>query len=79
MKRILKSLIKLFFFRVFFIFFVSFSFRRRYVKRPLSFNMSPKEGLSSEWLFAIAVQGEELWFGTESGGAHPFMIRPRRV
>jgi len=69
MKRILKSLIKLSF-PVFFIFFVSFPSDAGMLKRPLSFqHVTPKEGLSSEMVFAIAVQGEELWFGTESGGA----------
>ncbi len=40
------------------------------LKRPLSFqHITPKDGLSSEMINAIAVQGEEVWFGTESGGA----------
>ncbi len=40
------------------------------LKRPLSFQqVTPKEGLSSEMVNAIAVQGEEVWFGTEAGGA----------
>lgn len=40
------------------------------LKRPLSFqHITPKDGLSSEMVYAIAVQGEELWFGTEGGGA----------
>ena len=69
MKRILKSLIKLSF-PVFFIFFVSFPSDAGMLRRPLSFQqVTPKEGLSSEMVFAIAVQGEELWFGTYSGGA----------
>ena len=39
-------------------------------KRPLSFQrITPKDGLSSEMVYAIAVQGEEVWFGTEGGGA----------
>jgi hypothetical protein len=69
MKRILKSLIRLSF-PVFFIFFVSFPSDAGMLKRPLSFqHVTPKEGLSSEMVFAIAIQGEELWFGTYSGGA----------
>ena len=69
MKGIFKSLIKLSF-PVFFIFFVSFPSEAGPLKRPLSFqHVTPKEGLSSEMVFAIAVQGEELWFGTYSGGA----------
>ncbi len=40
------------------------------LKRPLSFqHITPKEGLSSEMVYVIAVQGEEVWFGTEGGGA----------
>jgi ligand-binding sensor domain-containing protein len=43
------------------------------LKRPLSFqHFTPKEGLSSEMVFSIAVQGEEVWFGTEGGGATLF-------
>ena len=40
------------------------------LKRPLSFQqVTPKDGLSSEMVNAIAVQGEEVWFGTYAGGA----------
>jgi ligand-binding sensor domain-containing protein len=40
------------------------------LKRPLSFQqITQKEGLSSEMVYAIAVQGEEVWFGTYGGGA----------
>jgi ligand-binding sensor domain-containing protein len=40
------------------------------LKRPLSFqHITPKDGLSSEMVYAIAVQGEEVWFGTYGGGA----------
>jgi len=40
------------------------------LKRPLSFqHISPKDGLSSEMVYAVAVQGEEVWFGTYGGGA----------
>ncbi len=40
------------------------------LKRPLSFqSVTQKEGLSSNMVFAIAVQGEEIWFGTYEGGA----------
>jgi ligand-binding sensor domain-containing protein len=39
-------------------------------KRPLSFqHFRPQEGLSSEMVYAIAVQGDEVWFGTYGGGA----------
>ncbi len=40
------------------------------LRRPLSFqHITPKDGLSSEMVYAIAVQGDEVWFGMESGGA----------
>jgi len=40
------------------------------LKRPLSFQqLTQKDGLSSEMVYAIAVQGEEVWFGTYGGGA----------
>jgi ligand-binding sensor domain-containing protein len=43
------------------------------LKRPLSFqNITQKEGLSSEMVYAIAVQPEEVWFGTYGGGATLF-------
>jgi hypothetical protein len=39
-------------------------------KRPLSFqHITPKEGLSSEMVYSVAIQGEEVWFGTYGGGA----------
>lgn len=40
------------------------------LKRPLSFqHITQKDGLSSDMVFAIAVQGEAVWFGTYEGGA----------
>src|SRR4030066_1463290 len=40
------------------------------LKRPLSFqSMTQKDGLPSEMVYAIAVQGEEIWFGMYGGGA----------
>jgi hypothetical protein len=40
------------------------------LKRLLSFqHVALKDGLSSEMVYAIAVQGEEVWFGTYGGGA----------
>ena len=40
------------------------------LKRPLSFQqVTQREGLSSDMVNAIAVQGDEVWFGTEGGGA----------
>jgi hypothetical protein len=42
-------------------------------KKPLSFqHLTPKEGLSSDMVYAVAVRGEEVWFGTEGGGATLF-------
>ncbi len=39
-------------------------------KKLLSFqHVTPKDGLSSEMVYAIAVQEEEVWFGTYGGGA----------
>jgi|GEM_PF-348196 len=43
------------------------------LKKPLSFqHLTQKEGLSSNMVFAIGVQGEEVWFGTYEGGATLF-------
>ncbi len=40
------------------------------LKRPLNFqHLTQKEGLSSNMVFAIGVQGDEVWFGTYEGGA----------
>ncbi|OGP93611.1 MAG: hypothetical protein A2157_03745 [Deltaproteobacteria bacterium RBG_16_47_11] len=40
------------------------------LKKPFSFqHFTPKEGLSSEMVFTVAIQGEEVWFGTYGGGA----------
>jgi hypothetical protein len=39
-------------------------------KRPFSFqHFTLNEGLSSEMVYAIASQGDEVWFGTYGGGA----------
>jgi hypothetical protein len=41
-----------------------------YFQRPLSFqNLTSKEGLSSDMVDAIAILGEDVWFGTYGGGA----------
>ena len=43
------------------------------LRKPLSFqHVTPKDGLSSEMVFSIAVQGDDVWFGTEGGGATLF-------
>ena len=44
---------------------------RKPVKRLPSFEqITQKDGLSSEMVYAIAVQGDEVWFGTYGGGAN---------
>ncbi|HUL29141.1 MAG TPA: hypothetical protein VLZ03_01705, partial [Thermodesulfobacteriota bacterium] len=69
MTQILHRLTKLFL-PVLFILSVLFHAEASPLKRPLSLqHITPKEGLSSEMVNAIAVQGEEVWFGTEGGGA----------
>jgi hypothetical protein len=40
-----------------------------FITRPLSFqNLTAKEGLSSDMIFAIAARGDEIWFGAYAGG-----------
>ncbi len=63
-----------FLFQILFSFLLVLSFscyvEAGHLKRPLSFqHITPREGLSSEVVCAIAVQGEEIWFGTYGGGA----------
>jgi len=39
------------------------------LKKPLSFQrFTQKDGLTSEMVYAVAVKGEEVWFGTYGGG-----------
>jgi ligand-binding sensor domain-containing protein len=69
MKQILESLIKLSFLILFILFFFC-SAEAGPLKRPLSFQQfTPKEGLSSEMVNTIAIEGEGTWFGTYAGGA----------
>jgi hypothetical protein len=43
------------------------------LKKPLSFeHFTRKDGLSSEMVNAVATQGDQIWFGTEGGGATLF-------
>jgi ligand-binding sensor domain-containing protein len=61
-------------FQILFSFLLALSFscyvEAGHLKRPLSFqHITPREGLSSEVVSAIAVQGEEIWLGTYGGGA----------
>jgi hypothetical protein len=59
----------------FLVMIISFSFLLAHaganpLKRPLSFQqVTQKDGLSSEMVYAIGVQGDEIWFGTYGGGA----------
>jgi len=44
--------------------------RASVLSRPLSLQtLTVKQGLSSDMILSIAVQGEEVWFGTYAGGA----------
>ena len=39
------------------------------LKKPLSFqHFTQKDGLTSEMVYAVAVKGDEVWFGTYAGG-----------
>jgi ligand-binding sensor domain-containing protein len=56
-----------------FIFFLSTPVDAEPLKTPLSFqSFTVKEGLSSDMVNAVAVQGDRIWFGTEGGGATLF-------
>ena len=69
MKSALQSLIQVLFSSIL-VFSFSYYVEAGPLKRPLSFQqVTPKDGLSSEMVYAIAVQGEEVWFGTYGGGA----------
>jgi hypothetical protein len=69
MRQIFQSLMKVFFPIIFILSFYVHG-ETGPLKRPLSFqHVTPKDGLSSEMVYAIAVQGEEVWFGTYGGGA----------
>ena len=69
MKSALRPFIQILFSSIFVLFFFCHAEAGPF-KRPLSFqHITPKEGLSSEMVYAIAVQGEEVWFGTYGGGA----------
>jgi hypothetical protein len=38
------------------------------LKKPLSFqHFTQKDGLTSEMVYAVAVKGDEVWFGTDKG------------
>lgn len=49
------------------------------LKRPLTVQkFTTNEGLSSEFVYTIAIRGDELWFGTYGGGA-TFFDRAKKV
>jgi ligand-binding sensor domain-containing protein len=69
MTQILHPLMKLFL-PVILILSIFFPAEASPLKRPLSFqHVTPQDGLSSEMVFAIAIQDEGVWFGTYAGGA----------
>ena len=69
MKQIIQSLTKRSF-PIIFILSLFCSAEAGSLKKPLSFqHVTPKEGLSSEMVNVIAIQGEGVWFGTYGGGA----------
>ena len=69
MKSVTQSLIRILFSSIL-VLFSLYHAEAGPLRRPLSFqHVTPKDGLSSEMVYAIAVQGEEVWFGTEGGGA----------
>lgn len=50
------------------------------LKRPFAFqHFTQKDGLSSEMVYAIGVQGDEIWFGTYAGGATLYDRAKKRV
>ncbi|OGP53371.1 MAG: hypothetical protein A2162_06710 [Deltaproteobacteria bacterium RBG_13_52_11b] len=57
-------------FLMFFIFHLFPDAEAAPLKKPLSFqHFTTKEGLSSDMINTVAVQGEAVWFGTYAGGA----------
>jgi ligand-binding sensor domain-containing protein len=68
-KSVTQSLIRILFSSIFVLSFLCQA-EAGPLTRPLSFQqITHKDGLSSEMVYAIAVQGEEVWFGTYGGGA----------
>jgi ligand-binding sensor domain-containing protein len=44
------------------------------LKKPLSFqHFTQKDGLTSEMVYAVAVKGDEVWFGTYGGGTSLYL------
>ena len=54
---------------VFISFFIQACEKKPVKKLPSFQQITQKDGLSSEMVYAIAVQGDEVWFGTYAGGA----------
>ncbi|MGB9628193.1 MAG: ligand-binding sensor domain-containing protein [Thermodesulfobacteriota bacterium] len=75
-----KLLAKFLFLLIIFSILTTFSFSEGTpLRKPLTFQyFTPKEGLSSEMVYAIAVQGDDVWFGTYAGGA-TFYNRPKKI
>ena len=55
---------------VFFLCFVQACEKKPGKKLPSFEEITPKDGLSSEMVYAIAARGGEVWFGTYGGGAN---------
>lgn len=69
MKSALRPFIQILFSSIFVLFFFCHAEAGPF-KRPLSFqHITPREGLSSEMVYSVAIDGEEVWFGTYGGGA----------
>jgi len=70
MRRGRRSFLYLFLLFLFILDFLPFAEASPLFKRPLSLqHLTPKDGLSSEMIYAIAAQGDQIWFGTFGGGA----------
>jgi len=64
MRSALQPFLQIIFYSIFVLFFFCHAEAAPF-KRPLSFQqITPKEGLSSEMVYSVAIQGEEVWFGT---------------
>jgi ligand-binding sensor domain-containing protein len=64
------KILSLFLFSLYPVFFPLAPIEAGPLNRPFTFHhFTVKDGLSSEMVYAVAVQGEEVWFGTYGGGA----------
>ena len=70
MRRSRRGLFYLFLSFSFFFLWIGYAGASQLFKRPLTLqHLTPKDGLSSEMVYAIAVQEDKIWFGTYGGGA----------